>query len=53
MAIKVIFEYPDNPDAMAEIEDTQARITLDILKRMLTPIQLEALMNKLRSERKA
>ena len=47
MAIKVTVNYPETEEGMKAFERRHAEVVLDILKQMLTPDQLDALMKKL------
>lgn len=48
MAIKVIVNYPETEEGMKELERRHADVVLGILKEMLTPNQLEKLIDRLK-----
>lgn len=48
--MNVIVNYPTTPEGIALLEEKQAEVTLQILKNMLTPNQLDKLIKKLSDE---
>lgn len=50
MAIKVTVNYPETEEGMKELERRHAEVVLDILNQMLTPIQLEKLIENLKTK---
>lgn len=47
MAIKVIVNYPDTPEGIELLNNSYSEAVLSILRKMLTPQQLDQLMQKL------
>lgn len=50
--MKVIANYPTTPEGIKLLDESIADATLLLLKRMLTPEQLEKLMQKLEEKQK-
>lgn len=50
--IKVIANYPTTPEGMKLLDESIANATLLLLRKMLTPEQLEKLMKNLEEKQK-
>ncbi|MCW6091334.1 hypothetical protein [Clostridium sporogenes] len=47
MAIKVVVNYPTTEEGKRKLDESQAEAVLTVLNQILTPRQLEKIINKL------
>lgn len=48
--IKVTVNYPETEEGMRELRERQARAVYTVLNKMLTPVQLDMLMERLKKD---